>query len=80
MDECILNLFKMLLKSKGKFTRYVYTYFLQFIDSKVVDVGHLKAYLQFQNLHNSNPTLFKRVNDLCITTNFRGELNQNEFY
>ena len=35
--------------------------------------------MQFQNLPNSNPTLFKRINDKCISTNFRGELNEQEF-
>ena len=44
-----------------------------------MDVNHLKAYMQFQNLPNSNPTLFKRINDKCIDTKFRGELDYNAF-
>ena len=45
-------------------------------DSKTVDVNHLKAYMQFNALQNSNPTLFKRINDKCIDTKFRGELDE----
>ena len=35
--------------------------------------------MQFQNLPNSNPTLFKRINDKCIDTKFRGELDYQAF-
>ena len=44
-----------------------------------MDVNHLKAYMQFQNQPNLNPTLFKRINDKCIETQYRGELKEEEF-
>ena len=44
-----------------------------------MDITELKAQLFQENVHNSNPALFKKVNDLAKDSNFQGELNQNDF-
>jgi hypothetical protein len=39
----------------------------------------LKAQLYQENIHNLNPTLFKRVNDIAKTSNFQKEWTLEEF-
>lgn len=41
-----------------------------------VDLTHLKAYFSNENVHNHNPTLFKRVNDMADSSNFTKGLNR----
>jgi len=38
-----------------------------------------KAYLYQEGIHNHNPTLFKRVNDIAKTSNFTKEWTKDEF-
>lgn len=44
-----------------------------------MDVTFLKAYMYHQNIQNLHPTLFKKINDLCISSNFTGQLQKQEF-
>jgi len=44
-----------------------------------VDLTEFKTYLYSGNIHNLNPTLFKRVNDMAKKSNFEGELSEEEF-
>jgi len=47
---------------------------LTFKEKDKVDLSELKTYLYSENIHNLNPTLFKRVNDMAKKSNFAGEL------
>lgn len=49
------------------------------IENEKVDVTMLKAYLYQENIHNLNPTLFKRINDIASTSNFTKEWTLEEF-
>ena len=40
--------------------------FLKTKETDKVDLVHLKAYFSNQNVHNLNPTLFKRVNNFAL--------------
>ena len=44
-----------------------------------VDLTELKAHLYQENINNLNPTLFKKINDLALTSNFEGELSKDAF-
>lgn len=44
-----------------------------------IDLTYLKTYLYNNNLMDSHPTLFKRVNDICKTTNFEAKLSAKDF-
>jgi hypothetical protein len=46
------------------------------IENNKVDITEFKAQLHQENIHNLNPTLFKRVNDMARKTNFEGELTE----
>ena len=39
----------------------------------------LKYMMHKANLHNDNPALFKKVNDMALKTQFEGVWNQQEF-
>lgn len=49
------------------------------IENDRVDVTMLKAQLYQENIHNLNPTLFKRVNDLAKESKFQKEWTLEEF-
>jgi hypothetical protein len=49
------------------------------IENDRVDVTMLKAQLYQENIHNLNPTMFKRVNDIARTSNFQKEWTLEEF-
>lgn len=48
------------------------------MDNKV-DMTQFRAYLHQENIHNLNPTLFKRVNDLARKSNFELEMSEEQF-
>ncbi|TNV78472.1 hypothetical protein FGO68_gene11817 [Halteria grandinella] len=48
-------------------------------ESNKVDITQLKAYFHQENIHNLNPTLFKRVNDMARKFNFELEMNESQF-
>ena len=58
--------------------RYI-TCFFYTIENNKVDITEFKAQLYQENVHNLNPTLFKRVNDMARKTNFEGELTEEQF-
>jgi len=63
MTETIADLFD-LLKEK---------------DTDLMDWTHLKAYMSYSNVQNHNPTLFKKINDMALTTDFEGTLDKDQF-
>ena len=48
-------------------------------DTERVDLCELKAYFAHQNVQNHNPTLFKRINDLALSSEFAGVVTRTEF-
>lgn len=44
--------------------------FLKDTETDKVDLTHLKAFFNNQNVQNHNPTLFKKVNDLAFNSEF----------
>ena len=56
--------------------------FLTFVEKKDVDgldLMHLKTYLHNANAHTLHPTLFKKVNDMCVKSGFQAKISQKEF-
>lgn len=52
---------------------------INYEEKEKVDLTELKTYLFSENIHNLNPTLFKRINDMAKKSNFSGELTALEF-
>ncbi|CDW84594.1 comm domain-containing protein 4 [Stylonychia lemnae] len=48
-------------------------------ENNKVDVTQFKAYLHQENVHNNNPTLFKRINDRAKKSNFTEQMDETEF-
>lgn len=48
-------------------------------ESDKIDTTHLKAYMSHQNVQNHNPTLFKKINDMCLAHNFEHSMTKDQF-
>ena len=45
----------------------------------MVDLTHLKAYFAANSVQQHNPTLFKKINDMALQSEFKGKITQEEF-
>ena len=40
----------------------------------MVDLTHLKAYFAANSVQQHNPTLFKKINDMALQSEFKGKI------